>query len=225
MSTSIGLTDPVRTYIQTWGAREHPVLVRCREETHRDLGRQAGMQISPEQGAFMQVIARMIGARLAVEVGVFTGYSSTAVALALQDMHGDLARLYACDVSETFVGRARGYWRDAGVQDLIEPRLGPAETSLQALIAQGLEGRIDLAFIDADKPAYAVYYELCLRLLRPGGVILIDNMLWSGSVADPDANDADTSALRDLAAQIHADPRVEMTLATVGDGLSIIVKR
>lgn len=224
MSRSIGLTDPVRDYVQRYGAREHPALKRCREETHRDLAGQARMQISPEQGAFMQVMARALNARRAVEVGVFTGYSSTATALALKAMHGAEAKLVACDVSEDFVARARGYWREAGVQDVIEARIGPAAASLGQLVLEGGAGTYDLAFLDADKTGYDGYYELCLKLLRPGGMVLIDNMLWGGSVADPDDREADTVALRALAAKIASDSRVEMTLATVGDGLSLCVK-
>ncbi|MBS0297319.1 MAG: class I SAM-dependent methyltransferase [Proteobacteria bacterium] len=225
MSRSLGLTPEVQAYVQKFGAREHPALARCRIETHRDLGDRAGMQISPEQGAFMQVMARAIHARRAIEVGVFTGYSSTAVALAMQAMHGGDAVLVACDVAEDYVGRARGYWAEAGVEHVISVRIGPAAKSLQDLLDEGLAGDFDLAFIDADKTGYDAYYELLLKLLRPGGMILIDNMLWSGRVADPSDNSPDTSALRDLAAKIHKDSRVDMTLASVGDGVSIIVKR
>lgn len=225
MSSSIGLSEALRAYVQNWGAREHRALARCRAETRTDLGDRAAMQISPEQGAFMQTLVHMTGARVAVEVGVFTGYSSTAVALAMRARHGSDARLVACDISEEFVGRARSYWAEAGVEDVIEARIGPAAASLKALVDEGGSGRFDLAFIDADKTGYDAYYELCLVLLRPGGSLLIDNMLWSGDVADPTKTDADTTALRALAAKIHADARVDMTLATVGDGLSIAVKR
>ena len=225
MSRSFGLPDDVRDYVQKFGTREHPVLLRCREETARDLGRRAGMQISPEQGALMQVLAHAIRARRAIEVGVFTGYSSTAVALAMQSMHGRDALLIACDLSEEFVGRARGYWAEAGVEGVVAARLGPADRSLKDLIEEGLSASFDLAFIDADKTGYDAYYELCLKLLRPGGLILIDNMLWSGQVADARDQDPDTVALRSLAAKIHADGRVDMTLAGVGDGLSVVVKR
>lgn len=223
MSRSIGLTDNVRDYVQTYAAREHPVLARCRAETAA-MGDLARMQISPEQGGFMQVVARMLNARRAIEVGVFTGYSSTATALALKGLHGSAARLVACDISDEFMDRARRYWRDADVADVIEAKIGPAADSLQALIDAG-EGGFDLAFLDADKTGYDAYYELCLTLLRPGGVILIDNMLWSGSVADPSVSDPDTVALRALAEKIHRDERVDATLATIGDGLSIAVKR
>ncbi|HEY3813366.1 MAG TPA: class I SAM-dependent methyltransferase [Caulobacteraceae bacterium] len=225
MSRSFGLPDNVRDYVQKFGAREHPALARCREETFRDLGGRAGMQISPEQGALMQVLAHAIRARRAVEVGVFTGYSSTAVALAMHAMHGHDALLVACDLSEEFVDRARSYWAQAGVEGVIAPRIGPAAQSLTDMLEEGLAGGFDLAFIDADKTGYDAYYELCLRLLRPGGMILIDNMLWGGAVADPAEHEPDTVALRALAAKIHADGRVEMTVAGVGDGLSVVVKR
>ena len=223
MSASMGLTPAVKAYVQHWGVREHPTLARCRADTAGDA--RAVMQISPEQGALMQVLARAIGARRALEVGVFTGYSSTAVALAMKAMHGAGAEFVACDLSADFVGRARGYWRDAGVEDVIAVRLGPAAQSLEALIDEGRAGVFDLMFIDADKTGYDAYYELGLTLLRPAGLMLIDNMLWSGAVADPTDTSADTLALRALAAKIHADDRVDETLATVGDGLSIVVKR
>jgi caffeoyl-CoA O-methyltransferase len=225
MSATFGLSPDVVDYVQRFGAREHPVLAKCREETARDLGDRAVMQISPEQGAFMQVLARGVHARRAIEVGVFTGYSSTAVALALKGAHATGARLVACDISEGYLDRARVYWREAGVDDVVEARAGPAAESLGALIDEGEGGTFDYAFIDADKTGYDTYYELCLKLLRPGGVLLIDNMLWSGKVADPDETSEDTVALRALAAKIHADPRVEMTLVTIGDGLTVALKR
>jgi len=219
----MGLSDNVKAYVQHWGVREHPALARCRADTAADA--RAVMQISPEQGALMQVLVRALRVRRALEVGVFTGYSSTAVALAMKAIHGSDAEFVACDLSEDFVHRARGYWREAGLQDVITPRVGPGAESLQGLIDEGGEGAFDLMFIDADKTGYDTYYELGLRLLRPGGLMLIDNMLWSGAVAEPGAASADTVALRALAAKIHADDRVDMTLATVGDGLSVVVKR
>lgn len=224
MSSTLPVTPAILDYVQRVGVREHPALLLCREETHRELGPQAGMQISPEQGALMQVLARATNARVAVEVGVFTGYSSTAVALALKAGHGDDARLYACDISEEFIGRARKTWRAAGVEDVIEPRIGPAADSL-SLLEAGHKGSVDFAFIDADKTGYDAYYELGLQLLRPRGLMLIDNMLWDGLVANPKVKDADTEALRALAEKIARDERVDMTLATVGDGLSVVVKR
>jgi caffeoyl-CoA O-methyltransferase len=224
MSRSGFASEAVVAYVQKFGAREHPVLARCRTETNA-MGEISRMQISPEQGARMQVMARAVGARRAIEVGVFTGYSSTAVALAMKAMHGSACELVACDISEDYLGRARGYWAEAGVGDVISTRVGPAADSLNALIGEGRSGEFDLAFIDADKTGYDAYYEACLSLLRPGGLILIDNMLWSGRVADPAQTDPDTEALRALAARIAADQRVDMTLTTIGDGVSMIVKR
>ena len=223
MSTSIGVNDAVRAYVQRYGAREHPVMRRCREETAALAN--ASMQISCEQAAVMQVLAKAIHARRALEVGVFTGYSSLAVALAMQESHGDDACLVACDVSEAYVAQARKYWAQAGVDHVVQLRLGPAADTLRHLLAEGQGDSFDLAFIDADKTGYDAYYELCLQLLRPGGMMLIDNMLWGGSVADPSNTEADTAALRALAARIHDDKRVDMALATVGDGLSMVVKR
>jgi caffeoyl-CoA O-methyltransferase len=223
MSVTMGLGEPVLAYVQKWGVREAPVLARCRAETAADP--RARMQISPEQGALMGVLATAIRARKALEVGVFTGYSSTAVALAMKAVHGGDAELVACDISGTLIDRARGYWREAGVEEIVSARVAPAADSLRALIAEGSAGQFDLMFIDADKTAYDAYYELGLELLRPGGMMLIDNMLWSGRVADPADAAADTLALRALAARIHGDARVEMTLASVGDGLSVVVKK
>lgn len=223
MSRSLSVAGPVLEYVQKHGVREHPVLARCRKETQKLT--HARMQISPEQGAFMQAMAATVNAKRAVEVGVFTGYSSTAVALTMKELHGTAAELIGCDISEEFTSKARAYWREAGVDDVIDLRLGPAVATLERLVADGGAGSFDLAFIDADKPAYPKYYELCLTLLRRGGLMLIDNMLWGGQVADPTDHEADTTALRALAATIHADERVTMTLATIGDGVSIVVKR
>jgi caffeoyl-CoA O-methyltransferase len=223
MSVTLGVSEPVRAYIQAWGVREVEALARCREETRTDP--RHGMQIAPEQGALMQVLAKAIGARRALEVGVFTGYSSTAVALALKAMHGERAELTACDISVEFVERARTTWRAAGVEDVIEVRIGPAAESLSKLLEEGRSASYDLMFIDADKTGYDRYYDLSLSLLRQGGLMLIDNMLWSGAVADQGDTSADTVALRALARKIHDDERVDMTLATVGDGLSVVVKR
>jgi caffeoyl-CoA O-methyltransferase len=219
----MGLSPEVLGYLQAWGVNEHPVLSKCRAETASDP--RAGMQISPEQGAFMQVLATAIRARRALEVGVFTGYSSTATALALKAMHGADAELVACDLSGALIDRAAAYWREAGVEEIVAPRVGPGADSLRALLDEGFHGHFDLMFIDADKIGYDAYYELGLELLRPGGLMLIDNMLWSGAVADPKDTSADTLALRSLAAKIHADSRVESTLASIGDGLSVIVRK
>lgn len=224
MSRSEFVSDSVAAYVQRFGAREHPALVRCRIETNA-MGALANMQISPEQGAVMQVLTRATGARRAIEIGVFTGYSSTATALAMKALHGTECELIACDISDEYLGKARSYWDEADVADIIATRIGPAVGSLDALIADGRTGDFDLVFIDADKTGYDAYYERGLTLLRAGGLMLIDNMLWSGRVADPAETDADTIALRALAAKIAADERVDMTLATIGDGVSMIVKR
>jgi O-methyltransferase len=223
MSTSFGLTPELVAYLAQVNAPEHPVLKRCREETAA-LGGIARMQISAEQGALMAWIARLIDARRVVEVGVFTGYSSLAVALAMQARHAD-ARILACDVSEEWTARARGYWKDAGVADMIDLQLRPATETLAQVLTDGGAGRYDLAFIDADKTSYGAYYEACVQLLRPGGVILIDNVLWSGRVADPSASDADTVALRALAKTVQADARVHAVMAGVGDGLLMVLKK
>ena len=224
MSRTLGVSDEVRDYVQRFGAREHPVLRRCREETNT-MGDISRMQVSCEQGALMQVLVKAVHARRAVEVGVFTGYSSTAVALAMQEIHGSDACLVACDLSEEYASRARRYWDQAGVSRLIQLRIGPAAETLKHMLAEGQGEHFDMAFIDADKTGYDAYYELCLQLLRSGGLMLIDNMLWGGSVADPANREADTQALRTLAAKIHDDRRVDMALATIGDGLSVVVKR
>jgi caffeoyl-CoA O-methyltransferase len=223
MSTSLGLSAQLVDYLARANPPEHPVLARCREET-ASLP-QAMMQISAEQGAFMQLVARMLNAKRAFEIGVFTGYSAIATALAMKDMHGPDARLLACDVSEEWTARARTYWRDAGVDDVIELKLAPATETLDARIAAGETGAYDFGFIDADKTGYDAYYEAGLRLLRPGGVMLFDNVLWSGAVADP-ANDwPDTIALRALAQKSRDDARVHAAMTNIGDGLLMCMKR
>jgi predicted O-methyltransferase YrrM len=218
MGRFVHATETLMTYLSQMGAREAPAQIRCREETGKMP--MAMMQIAPEQGAFLQVLVKLINAKKYVEIGTFTGYSALSVALA---MPAD-GRLVALDVSKEYTDKARGYWKEAGVEGKIDLRLGSGLEALDAMIAKG-EGPIDLAFIDADKPNYDGYYERVLKLLRPGGLVALDNMLWSGRVADPAASDADTSALRALNAKIHADTRVDMALATVGDGVMLAVKR
>lgn len=224
MSVSLGLTQPIREYILAANRAEHAALKRCREETQTTCP-QARMQISPEQGAFLQMLVGLIRARRVIEVGVFTGYSSLAVGLALQDMHGADAHLLACDVSEAWTAQARGYWGEAGVDSLIALELAPAAETLRRKIAEGLHGTYDFAFIDADKTGYDTYYELCLQLLRVGGLMAFDNMLWGGDVADPGNASADTEALRALAQKAKADPRVEIAFTSIGDGLLLCQKR
>jgi caffeoyl-CoA O-methyltransferase len=223
MSTSLGLSPEIVAYLASVNPPEHPVLARCREETAA-LGGVAVMQISAEQGAFMALLARMLAAKRAFEVGVFTGYSSLAIALTMQQMHGDSWRLLACDISEQWTAKARGYWRDAGL-DNIDLRIAPAVETLDSRLANGEEGSYDLGFIDADKTGYGAYYERGLRLLRPGGIMLFDNALWSGAVADPSNQTPDTVALRALAVKARADARVHAVMVGVGDGVLMCVKR
>jgi caffeoyl-CoA O-methyltransferase len=179
------------------------------------------MQIAPEQGQLMAFLVTLTGARRALEVGVFTGYSSLAVALAMPPE----GRLVACDVSESWTAVARRYWEEAGVAEKISLRLGPATDTLEALLKDGQAGSFDFAFIDADKENYGRYYDLALELVRPGGLIAIDNVLWGGAVADPAEQDADTQAIRALNARLHHDARIDLTMLPIGDGLTLARKR
>lgn len=223
MSTSLGLSPEVVRYLAAVNPPEHPVLVRCREETQKLP--MARMQISAEQGAFMQVIARLVSAKRAFEVGVFTGYSALATALAMKDMHGDAARLLACDVNEEWTSKARTYWKDAGVDGMIDLQLRPATETLEQRLAAGEGGAYDLGFVDADKTGYNSYYELGLKLLRPGGIMLFDNVLWSGAVADPSNTTPDTVALRALGKKARDDARVHAAMTSIGDGVLMVVKK
>jgi predicted O-methyltransferase YrrM len=216
---TIPVTDAIWQYLLDVTVREPAVLTKLRDETGRMP--RGGMQISPEQGQFMALLVELIGARRAIEVGVFTGYSSLRVALALP---AD-GKLVACDVSEEFTNVARRYWREAGVESKVDLRLGPALATLNALIAEGGRGTYDFAFIDADKSNYDGYYERCLELMRPGGLIAVDNTLWSGAVADASKQDPDTRAIRELNAKIPDDPRVSSSLVPIGDGLLLARKR
>lgn len=224
MSTSLALSPEVVAYLANANPREHAALACCRAETAA-LGGLAVMQISAEQGAFMQLIARMLGARRAFEIGVFTGYSSLATALTLKEMHGASAHLLACDISEEWTSKALGYWRAADVADLIELVIAPATETLDARLAAGGGGSYDLGFIDADKTGYDAYYERGLQLLRPGGLMLFDNVLWSGAVADPANQTPDTLALRALAQKAKADARVHAVMVGIGDGLLMCLKK
>lgn len=199
--------------------REPAILKRLREETAKLPSGQ--MQISPEQGQLMGLLVELLGVRRVLEVGTFTGYSSTAMALALPPD----GRLVACDLSEEWTNVARRYWREAGVESKIDLRLGPARSTLDALIASGEGGSFDFAFIDADKSAYDAYYERSLELVRSGGLIAVDNALWSGAVADPSDQRENTNAIRALNAKISADPRVSCSLVPIGDGLFLARKR
>jgi len=224
MSSSFGLSPDVIAYLAAVNPPEHPVARRCREETAA-LGGIAPMQISSEQGAVIDLLIRLTGARRAVEVGVFTGYSALITALAIQAKAGKDAYLLACDVSEEWTAHGRRFWREAGVDGLIDLVLAPAAETLAARLTAGQGGSFDLAFIDADKANYPVYYEHCLALLRPGGLMLFDNVLWSGKVADPAVSDADTVALRVVAQTARTDPRVHAAMAGIGDGLLMCVKK
>jgi caffeoyl-CoA O-methyltransferase len=215
---TLQLDDALYEYILAHSLREHPAQIALREATRPHP--LAGMQIGPEQGQFMALIVRMLGARCAIEIGVFTGYSALTVALALP---GD-GRLLACDVSEEYTRIGRPYWEAAGVADKIDLQLGPALATLDARLAAGAAGTYDFAFIDADKTGYDDYYERCLRLLRTGGVVTFDNMLWSGSVARP-ADSADTAAQQALNDKLHHDERIDVSLVPIGDGLTLARKR
>lgn len=216
---SLTLTDPIYQYMNDVSLREAPVLRALREETATLT--QRSMQIAPEQGQFMALLARLLRARRCLEIGVFTGYSSLATALALP---AD-GRIVACDVSEEWTTIARRYWEQGGVAHKIDLRIAPATSTLDALLQQGQAGTFDLAFIDADKTNYLAYYERTLQLLRPGGLVLLDNTLWSGRVADPAVNDPDTVALRELNTALLRDERVDLSLLPVGDGLTLALKR
>lgn len=215
---SLQIDDTLHQYIVAHSAREHPAQVALREATASH--RHAGMQIAPEQGQFMALLVRLIGARRTLEVGVFTGYSALTVALALPDDGSVLA----CDISEEYTRIGRPFWQQAGVAHKIDLRLAPALQTLDEQLAEGAADRFDFAFIDADKTGYDAYYERCLRLVRPGGLIAIDNTLWSGSVARP-SSDADTVALQRLNAKLHADERIDVSLLPVGDGLTLARRR
>jgi len=220
MSTkTFTLSDELYQYLLSASIREPELLRRLREETATDS--MARMQISPEQGQFMSLLVRLIGAKKALEIGVYTGYSSICVAQALPPN----GRLIACDVSEEWTSIARRYWKEAGLSHKIELRLAPALETLDTLLRQGGKGRFDFVFIDADKKNYVNYYERSLQLLRPRGLIAIDNVLWSGRVADPAENDDDTVAIRDFNAKLRDDDRVEISLVPIGDGLTLAMKR
>lgn len=217
--TTIGLPENVHAYLVASTLRDHPALRALREETARMP--EARMQISPEQGQFMQLIVELTSARRIIEIGTFTGYSSTVMALAMPED----GRIVCCDVSEKFTAIARRAWTNASVDGKIDLRIAPATETMDALLAGGARGTFDLAFIDADKSSYDAYYERSLELLRPGGVVMIDNVLWSGRVADASIEDADTRALRALNGKILRDLRVTQSMLPIGDGLTLARKR
>jgi len=216
---SLNLDDALLSYLRSVSLREPEILRRLRAETAEM--EDGIMQISPEQGQFMQLLVELIGAQRCLEVGTFTGYSALAVALAL----GPQGRVVACDLSEAYTAVGRRYWAEAGVADRVDLRIGPAVQTLDSLIEQGESGRFDFAFIDADKPNYERYYEQCLTLLRVGGLLAIDNVLWGGSAANPDDDRPATRAIQALNRQVHADARVSISLVPIGDGLTLCRKR
>ena len=216
-SRSLGLTDKVYTYLINNSLRESPACSALRKATEEI--EYSTMQVSPEQGQFMAFLVSLLHVRKAIEVGTYTGYSALCVAQALPKD----GKLIACDISQQWTSVGRKYWKKAGVEDKIDLRIAPALDTLTSL--QGEAGTFDFAFIDADKVNYLQYYELVLTLLRPGGIVLIDNVLWSGSVADEDNQEESTQAIRAVNAHLHADHRVDISMLPVGDGLTLARKR
>lgn len=216
---TLNLDDAVYDYLLLNSLRETDVQRRLRELTAAHPG--ARMQIAPEQGQFMAVLAELIGARQMLEIGTFTGYSALWLAQAV----GERGRLVCCDINREWTAIGEPYWREAGLRERIELRIAPALETLQVLLDDGQSASFDLAFIDADKENYPSYYELCLQLVRPGGVVLLDNTLWGGAVADRSDQDPDTRAIREMNERLHRDQRVSLSLVPIGDGLTVVRKR
>lgn len=216
---TIQMDDVLHGYFLQTSLREPELLARLREETAKLPD--SNMQISPEQGQFMGLLVELMGVREALEIGTFTGYSALCVALALPEE----GRLVACDVSREWTDIGRRYWEKAGVAEKIDLRIGPALETLDALIESGEGERFDFAFIDADKAGYLNYYERCLQLIRPGGLIAVDNTLWHGKIADASATDPDTEAIRSLLIHVREDARVTSSHVPIGDGLLLARKR
>ena len=216
---TLGLNTQLYDYLQAVSLREPEILIQLRQETAQHP--MAQMQIAPDQGQFMALLVQLMGAKKTLEVGVFTGYSSLVVALAMPPE----GNVIACDVSEEYTSIARRYWQQAGVADKIELHIAPTQETLKSLLAEGQAGTFDFAFIDADKSNYEIYYEHALELVRPGGLIIVDNVLWSGRVADPQVQDNRTKAIRSLNQKLHQDQRVTLSLVPIGDGLTLALKR
>jgi predicted O-methyltransferase YrrM len=218
-STTTGRPELIHAYIERLGFHEPDILARLRAETAPMPN--AGMQIAPEQGAVLGLLVEVIGARRCLEIGTFTGYSSIAIALAMP-VDG---MLVCCDISEKYTAVARRYWAEAGVTERVDLRLGPAVASLDALLAGGAAGTFDLAFVDADKPGYPAYWERCVELVRPGGLIVLDNVLFHDTVVDPGVQTPETVAIRATNELVAADDRVRHVLLGIADGMTIARKR
>jgi caffeoyl-CoA O-methyltransferase len=219
MKRATPLTPELYDYLLAVSLREHEVQRRLRTTTEQMPN--GGMQIAPDQAPFMQFLVKMLGATRTLEIGVFTGYSALTIALALPED----GVVIACDVSHEWTQIGRRFWREAGVDHKIDLRLGPGVETLQSLLDNGNAGSFDFAFIDADKSNYDHYYELCLKLVRHGGVIALDNTLWHGDIIDVSLQDADTLAMRAINAKVHADERVDSVLVPIGDGMMLARKR
>ncbi|MEG4504174.1 class I SAM-dependent methyltransferase [Microcoleus sp. F6_B4] len=218
-NSTLGLEHQLYDYLLSISLREPDILASLREETAKHP--MGGMQIAPEQGQFMELVVQLMGATKTLEIGVFTGYSSLCVALALPPN----GQIIACDISEEYTAIARRYWEAAGVANKISLQLGPAINTLDKLIAEGQAGTFDFAFIDADKENYEAYFERSLQLVRNGGLIVIDNVLWSGRVADPQVQDESTTAIRTFNDKLRNDPRVTLSVVPIADGLTLALKR
>ena len=218
-SKTLGLSDELSAYLQQVSLRDSELLARLRDETSGMP--MAGMQVSAEQGQFMQLLVKALGIRRAIEIGVYTGYSSLCVALAMPDD----GRIIACDISEEWTSVAQRYWQEAGVAHKIQLRLAPALETLDIMLENKLNNSFDFAFIDADKTSYKDYYERALALIRPGGLIAIDNTLWNGAVVDESNQTDDTVAIREFNTLVHADKRVDISMLPIGDGLTLALKR
>ncbi len=216
--THLPITEELSDYMRAVTLREPEQLKRLRDGNADH--EHAGMQTAPEQGQFLYLLAKLVGAKKTLEVGVFMGYSSTWVANAI----GPAGKVVACDISEEFTSHARAAWKSAGVENRIELRLGPAVDTLDKLIAEGQAGTFDMAFIDADKRNYSNYFDRAMQLLRKGGVIAIDNVLWDGKVADASVTDDDTAAIRALNKKLYADERIALSIVPLGDGLTVACK-